>query len=82
MTGAEATEYRESMPEPHLLSACRRREGMLRKEETTDQIKRREKGHSLGRDSKMGWQGALKQLRAKSVLRTEPLLLDLILSTL
>lgn len=82
MTGAEATEYRESVPEPHLLSACRRGEGMLRKEETADQIKRREKGHSLGRDSKMGQQGALKQLRANSVLRNELLLLHLILSTL
>lgn len=70
------------MPEPHLLSARRRGEGMLRKEETADQIKRREKGHSLGRDSKIGQQGAPKQLRANPVLRTEALLLDLILSTL
>lgn len=36
----------------------------------------------LGRDSKIGQQGAPKQLRANSVLRTEALLLDLILSTL
>ena len=82
MTDAEAAEYMESLPESHLLNARRSREGMLRKEETVDQIKRREKGHSLGRDSKMGRQGAPKQLRAKPVLRTEALLLDLILSTL